>query len=129
MAKIHIGKKLLHMDDDVYRAMLWQVAKVKSAAELDAKGRQTVLQHMMMLGARFQTSKSKRTTPAKDKTALASKVKALLADGKYPDTYADSMAMRMFNIERWEWLPVEELHKLVGALSIHQRRHDTATDA
>lgn len=125
MAKIHIGKKLLHMDDDVYRAMLWQVAKVKSAAELDAKGRQTVLQHMVMLGARFQTSKIKRTTPAKDKTALASKVKALLADGKYPDTYADSMAMRMFGVERWEWLPAEELFKLIGALAIHQRRKNS----
>lgn len=128
LAKIHIAKKQLRMDDDVYRAMLQQVANVQSAAALDARGIEKVLKHMEALGAKFTKGKfqaSKRTTPAKDKTALASKIKALLADGKYPDTYADSMAMRMFGVERWEWLPAEELFKLIGALAIHQRRQNS----
>lgn len=133
LAKIHIAKKQLCMDDDVYRAMLQQVANVQSAAALDARGIEKVLKHMEALGAKFTKGKfkaSKRGTPAQDKQALASKIKALLVDGKLPDTYADSMAKRMFGVERWEWLPVEQLQKLVAALAINQRRHsDDGDDA
>lgn len=122
LGKIHIGKKQLQLDDDVYRSMLWQVAQVKSASDLDPAGRQKVLQHMVLMGATFTKSKTKRTTPAIDKARLASKVKALLTDGKYPDTYGDSMAQKMFSVQRWEWLTPDQMHKLVAALVINQQR-------
>lgn len=52
LAKIHIAKKDLGMDEETYRAMLWTVARVHSAADLDDEGRQAVLAHLVARGAK-----------------------------------------------------------------------------
>ena len=52
LAKIHLAKKLLGMDDTAYRAMLSNVAGVNSAAVLDRGGRVKVLDHLKKLGFR-----------------------------------------------------------------------------
>lgn len=46
LAKIHIAKKQLGLDDDTYRAMLKQVAGVISAKDLTAQGRTNVPYHL-----------------------------------------------------------------------------------
>ena len=46
LAKIHIAKKQLGLDDATYREMLLQVAGVESAADLNAAGRRQVLAHL-----------------------------------------------------------------------------------
>jgi phage gp16-like protein len=124
LSKIHIAKKQLCMTDDAYRAMLKMVAGVESSAALSAVGRSNVLAHMKTLGAEFRKGNKKRTRPAADKVALTSKIKALLADGKYPDTYGDSMVQHMFGVQRWEWLTPEQMSKLVAALAIHKKRRE-----
>ena len=43
LAKIHIAKKDLALDDDVYREILWTVARVRSARDLDAHGRERII--------------------------------------------------------------------------------------
>ena len=53
LAKIHIAKKQLGMDDEEYRAMLHSVARVTSAADLDLHGRERVIAHLKRCGARF----------------------------------------------------------------------------
>lgn len=53
LAKIHIAKKDLGMDDETYQAMLWTVARVHSAADLDEAGRQAVISHMVGRGAKI----------------------------------------------------------------------------
>lgn len=50
LAKIHIAKKDLGMEDDAYRAMLMDVAKVDSASKLDFHGQFAVLQRFKELG-------------------------------------------------------------------------------
>ncbi|MBN8479499.1 MAG: regulatory protein GemA [Burkholderiales bacterium] len=50
LAKIHIAKAQLGLDDDTYRAMLWTVARVRSAKDLDAGGREAVLLHLRGCG-------------------------------------------------------------------------------
>lgn len=50
LAKIHIAKGQLGLDDDTYRAMLWSVARVRSAKDLDAGGREAVLKHLRAVG-------------------------------------------------------------------------------
>lgn len=47
---IKIAQRELQMDDVTYRAMLWSHAKVKSATELDARGRKKVLDHFKACG-------------------------------------------------------------------------------
>lgn len=50
LAQIHIAKKDLAMADDTYRQILWAVARVKSAKDLDHAGRQKVLDHFKSCG-------------------------------------------------------------------------------
>lgn len=54
LAMIHLGAAELKMrspaDDSTYRQMLWSVARVKSAADLDAQGREAVLRHLQACG-------------------------------------------------------------------------------
>lgn len=58
LAQIHIAKDQLGMDEDTYRAMLWVVGRVRSAADLDLPGRMRVLEHLKASG--FKPSKPKR---------------------------------------------------------------------
>lgn len=72
LAKIHIGAKQLGLirdgDKDEYRLMLFSIARVRSAADLDAAGRQRVLAHLRKCGATFTrpkgSSKYKRGSQA-----------------------------------------------------------------
>jgi len=51
LARNHLSKKELGMDDDTYRALLQGLTKKTSAADLNAKERWAVLQEMARLGA------------------------------------------------------------------------------
>lgn len=54
LGKIHIGATALGLirgaDKDGYYTMLWSIARVKSAAELDHAGRRRVLEHLRAAG-------------------------------------------------------------------------------
>lgn len=50
LAKIHIAKAQLGLDEETYRHMLWSVARVRSAKDLDAGGREAVLAHLRGCG-------------------------------------------------------------------------------
>jgi phage gp16-like protein len=73
LAKIHIGAEQIglrrHGDDSAYRDMLWSIARVRSAKDLDAGGRQAVLKHLRNCGftdhsPKAGTERYKRGTPA-----------------------------------------------------------------
>ena len=53
LATIHATVHKLGMDDATYRQMLWSVARVKSAADLDFAGRKTVIDHLRAIGGTF----------------------------------------------------------------------------
>lgn len=124
LGRIHCLKRDLGLDDEAYRNVLWAVARVDSAAQLDAHDRIAVIHlqaHAQRAGIRRPKARQK---PAMHKAALVSKVRALLMDAKprRDDAYADGMAQRMFGVERFTWCEPAQLHKLVAALSIDQRR-------
>jgi phage gp16-like protein len=50
LAMIHIAAQSLGLDDDTYRDMLWTVARVRSAKDLDNAGREAVLKHLTACG-------------------------------------------------------------------------------
>lgn len=120
LAKIHVAKKQLGLDDETYRDMLWTVARVRSAADLDEAGRRKVLEHLTARG--FRTRRKGRSTPAADKGPLIGKIRALL--GERPDAYADGMARRMFHVERFEWCTADQLRRIVAALNYDRRRRE-----
>lgn len=126
LSKIHIAKKDLGLDDETYRALLGRVAGVRSAKDLSPRQISHVLAEFARLGwtstSTKQTSR-KPSTPTADRKKLMGKVGAFLAEANRSWAYADGMAMRMFKVERVEWLDPEQLHKMVAALTYDARRH------
>lgn len=58
LAKIHIAKAQLGLDDDTYHDILWTLSRVKSSADLDSQGRFKLLAHFRSLG--WKSSRKKR---------------------------------------------------------------------
>lgn len=112
LAKIHIAKKQLGLDDDTYRDMLWTVARVRSSSELDHAGRKTVLDHLKARGFNSQTKPSVSNI----KKPLIGKISALLADMKLPWTYADAVAKQMYKRDRLQWCDAAQLRGVIAAL-------------
>ncbi len=119
LAKIHIAKKELGMDDDTYRAMLMQVAGVSSSKDLTATGRAKVLEHLKASGFKGNKTYKKRPNTA-DNSAQIKKIEAQLADMKLPWDYLIarqqgkdgktlSMLERLTGKKRVEWCTKAEL--------------------
>lgn len=125
LAKIHIAKKELAMDDATYRAMLQNVAGVSSSKALSDDGITRVLTHLQRCGWKPKNTGTigKKPSMGHGRQALVGKVEALLAEAKRPWSYADAMTKRMFGVEKTDWLDAEQLAKLVAALTYDAKRH------
>jgi phage gp16-like protein len=123
LAKIHVAKKQLGMDDDTYRSMLSNVAGVQSARDLTIRQRGLVLAHLRMLGWQ-PAARKRRREPGdvrRDNQPLMSKIGALLADMSLEWAYADGIAAQMFKVESVRFCSGHQLHKIVAALMYRQR--------
>lgn len=126
LAKIHIAKAQLGLDDDTYRALLARVAGVRSAKDLTKRQVGAVLREFERLG--FKPAPAKKAgravpKPAPERAAQIGKIEAFLAEAGRPWAYADAMALRMFQIERVEWLDSGQLQRLVTAFVYDAQRH------
>lgn len=135
LARIHMGKKALGLGEREYRALLMRAsADEHGIGGIDSAGNMTEAQHaavlaeMMRLGFKAERIAGRRKLwPGEpkecDSRPMLRKVRALLADGKKPWSYAHSMAAHMFDgVKRVEWLRDDQLHKLISALEIDARR-------
>jgi phage gp16-like protein len=124
---IHIAKAQLGLDDEAYRDMLWTVARVRSAADLDAAGRAQVIDHLRARGFRPAPRRGRHpgrphNIDSEDKGPLMSKIEALLADAQRPWAYATAIARKRFHVDRLEFCTPDQLRKLVAMLQIDKRR-------
>lgn len=94
LAKIHLAKKQLGLDDEQYRDLLWVVARVRSSADLDEFGRKKIINHLRDCGATFKAPKrsGKRPHNYNRLPEYITKVEALLTDMGLSWAYADSIA-------------------------------------
>jgi phage gp16-like protein len=121
---IHVAKTKVGMSEDEYRAML-EGFGVASSSELSQTGFEAVMKHFEKLGF---VARKKFNRPADSKKRLMSKVEAIKADMKLPAAYLDAMSLRMFKnkdghpVASYRWLDAHQLHKLVAALSYHQKK-------
>lgn len=123
LAQIHIAKKDLGLDDETYRDMLFTIARVRSSGELDHAGRRRIIEHLQARGWKPKAGvKPKVANKGSSKTALISKIGALLTVLEKPWAYADGMAAKMFKVEKIIWLTPQQLHKLVAALEYSKKR-------
>lgn len=125
LAKIHLAKKQLGLDDDTYRAMLQAIGGVHSSADLTDQGLDKVIQHLTQCGAQF-TKKPKRhigKAPNNlNSVELMQKIGALLADQQLPWDYAKGIAKQMFRKDALEFCSGQELWAIVNALIKRQKK-------
>ncbi|USE78083.1 regulatory protein GemA [Cupriavidus gilardii] len=126
LAKIHIAKKQLAMEDEDYRAMLRSIGGVESAKDLSPIGAAKVMSHLERCGFKPLRQVGRRPRPTRDKNALVGKIEALLAEAERPWSYADAMAKRMFGIEKIDWCDVDQLWRIAAALQKDAKRHGRA---
>ncbi len=135
LAQIHIAKAQLGLDDDTYRDMLWAVARVKSAKDLDHAGRARVMAHLVASG--FKPAPPKNPTAGRPRNMddeqrgpMLRKIEALLLDAGRSWAYAHGMAKQMFSIDDVAFCHPGNLHRMVAALELDKkRRQQRAADA
>jgi len=141
LAKIHIAKKQLGLEEDAYRSLLKQVTGKESAKDLKAGELVKVLEEFGSLGFRVQGKPSPQTSPrgrgsqtkgklspqTRDKNPLektqVDKIRALWIEGYQvgviKNRYEEGLngfVRRMFKVERVEWLSWEQSQKCIEAI-------------
>ena len=125
LAQIHIAKAQLGLSDEDYRAILARTAGVSSAKELTNRTVGGVMREFRRLGFEPKPAKKagrKAPSPPRSRQSVMSKIEAMLTHAERPWAYADSMAKRMFNVERVDWLDDDQLHRLMTGLIIDAKR-------
>lgn len=124
---IKAAQQYLKMDDETYRRVLVRLTGKDSATKLTPDELGTVRDYFHAQGYPRRSPKKygrKPNVPVSKKSVL-NKIEALLADAGRPWEYAESMAERMFNRQKIDWLDHSELTKLMQALTIDQKRRRT----
>ena len=133
LAKIHVGRKLLRLDEETYRDLLEAETGQRSAAGLDAAQLRAVLARMRHDGARFHPRRgTARLVPREDIATLIRKIDALCINhptGRKPRAWAEGVLQRMAahpHRPPLEWADAAQLRKLIQALEIDARRRAPA---
>lgn len=137
LAKVHIAKAQLGLDEPHYRALL-DAHGVTSSAALDIRGLEGLLAHFRELGWQEVPRKAARRdpkprplrpqSPADIRTDMLAKIEALLAEkgrreGAYvPWTYAEAILQRQCGVENLAWADLDQLKGVIAALDRDARR-------
>jgi phage gp16-like protein len=128
LAKIHLAAKQLGMDDDTYRDMLWAIARVRTAKDLDEPGRRRVLDHLKASGFKPKPGSNPRpgrphNLGSEERGPQLAKIEAMLTSAGRAWAYADGMAKKMFHVDRVTFCNPEQLRKIIAALVYDAQRH------
>lgn len=126
LARIHILKSQLKLDDESYRNVLWTLGRVESSKDLDDHGRKAVIAHLEAHLARrdpraVQYRSRPRNADAGNRKPLR-KIEAYLADAGRPWAYVEQMAGHMYGKARIEFCDGDELAGLVAALDAEAKK-------
>ena len=124
MAKIHIAKKDLVLDDATYRDVLWRVTGKRSCKGMTIAQLEAVVKDMQSNGFKPKATPKhgKKPDVIKRRQALMNKIEAILADMTLHWNYAHGVGEQMFQIKRLQFLNDQQLYKVTQALSKHQKR-------
>lgn len=137
LAKIHLAAKALGLDandkdpNSDYRRMLWAVARVRSAADLDEAGRRRVLDHLKACGFKAARGSAHPGKPhnlaSEERGPQLKKIEAMLAEANRAWAYADGIAKHMFHVERVAFCNPAQLQGIIAALVKDAQRHGRRT--
>lgn len=122
IAKIHIGKSQLGLDDETYRGLLANTTGKTSCTEMSDDELHQVLNVMVQKG--FKSGSNfwgNRVAPREDKKIYLAKITALLAKHGLTKEYADGIAKRSFKVQFVHWLQPWQLKKVVQMLAVYDR--------
>lgn len=132
LAAIHAGAKALGLERDTYEAMLWSVARVRSAGDLSFEGRQQVIAHLRARGA-FKGHRGGGDgewawvdRASEDRRPLLRKIIMQLKAAGRAKAYAEGIAGRMFHVKKLEFCSPDQLHAIVTALARDANRKGRA---
>ncbi len=121
LAAIHVAKKELGLDDGTYREMLWSMARVRSAGDLDFEGRRAVLKHLRDRG--FKRSRPQAQDP------LSRKIRALWLNlkgmGELRDPSEQALARyveHQTGVKALQWLSSDQASTVIESLKAWARR-------
>lgn len=130
LARIHIARTQLGMDEDAYRDLLFALERVRSAKDLDWGGRKRVLEHFKKLGWR-PTAPKKAGAIRPVATGQPGMIVALWAElhaaGRVrnpSDAALGTWLKRNRMPERVEWLSNAQLNRAIEALKKWLDRKD-----
>jgi len=124
LAKIHMFKTQLGLDDDSYRDMLEKLTGKRSAGKLTGSERNKVLIYMNRHTTRKRYPGRPNNT---DSNAQLKKIEALLSEPKRPWEYARAIAERMHGKKRLEFCDSNELSGVIAALIYDAKKHRRRT--
>lgn len=119
----HVAKTKTGMSDDEKAALLNGFG-VTSCKDLKINQFNQVMKHFELMGFKSNARFKKKGS----KGLLLDKVKAIKLDMGLTENYINGTCRKMFKnsdgepIEQYRWLTAKQLHKLVAALSYHQKR-------
>ena len=125
LAAIHLGKKQLGLDDELYRDMLEDLTGKRSAGDMTQAERRKVLDEMRKDtgGKVYKPSTRVKTEPGRE--PMLKKVYALLYARDRPLSYGIATLKQMFGNDAPDnlaWANGEQLHKLIAALEYQKKR-------
>jgi phage gp16-like protein len=132
LAKVHVAKKVLGLDDDTYRAVLLRVAGETSAANCsDAQ----LVALVKEFEAKGFTAKAKKPSPRPADHPLALKARAMwislyqLGVVENPSEQAlEAFACRQLGVAKLQWANQREGNKLIEALKAMAERAGWSQD-
>ncbi|HNX76074.1 MAG TPA: regulatory protein GemA [Candidatus Rifleibacterium sp.] len=125
LAMIHLAKKDLGLDDDMYRDILKQCCGVESSADLDQPNRRKLLAFFRGRGwgrKDYRQGRPKNMN-VPDRSRMLRKIEALLADAKRPWGYADALAKRICKVDSLTFCEPAQLGKVISALMYDAKRN------
>ena len=128
LARIHIAKKALNLDEDTYRDLLERVTGKRSSKNMSEKERDAVLTEMARLGWKDDSSASQAWRKKSEKPyvrRLYALAKSIGDTGYWRHPY--KKALRLFVSEKTgldnpEWLSADQATPLIEALKDIERR-------
>ena len=123
LARIHVLKKELHLDDDAYRDVMAVVCGgARSAADLDIAGRQRLLAHLQACKDRQTGRTAPKRTPLSRSEKLLWSLWMQAADKKLIQARTmaalNAWCKRQTGVDRIQWLTGAQMTAAIEALKL-----------
>lgn len=122
---IKIAQRELGIDDDTYRAMLWAVARVKSASDLDWTGRKKVLDHLKASGFKVRKAPANRNASEPTYRKIRSLWSEMHAAGIIThdsDSAVQAYIKRLTGVDDFIFLNGHQISTVIESLKLWEKR-------